>query len=401
MKEIAGGVTATQGFEAAGVAAGIRKHNKKKDLALLYSVHPAQAAGVFTTNVFAAAPVLFCRKVLKGGSARAVVINSGCANACTGEKGYQDTEKMAALTAEALQISPQEVFVASTGVIGEYLPMPKVEKGIPQVVKSLSPQGGSDAAEAILTTDTVTKEFACQVELTGGTVTLGGMTKGSGMIHPNMATMLAYLTTDAAIEGELLQQALKEAVEVSFNMISVDGDTSTNDMVVLLANSQADNAPIKEEGEDYQTFLAALTWACTELAKKIVQDGEGATKLIEVTLKGCATSAAAKTLARNVLNSNLVKTAFFGEDANWGRIVTALGNSGVAFDPAKVDIYLGDMQVASAGRGVFLDEERAKKILEKGHIPVTIQMGMGQEEAVAWGCDLSYDYVKINGSYRT
>lgn len=401
MKKIAGGFTAVPGFKAAGVAVGIRKNNQKKDLAILYSEKPAVSAGVFTKNVFAAPPVLLDRELMHNATARAVVVNSGCANACTGEQGYTDALMMAKWTAQALHIEEKDVLVASTGVIGEYLPMEKVKRGINLAAAELSPEGGNDAALAIMTTDTVEKETAYQFDLGGKPVTLGGMAKGSGMIHPNMATMLAFISTDIAMEKPLLQEALKEAVDRSFNVISVDGDTSTNDTVLLLASGTAGAAAIGAKGPEYQAFLEALTGVCIELAKMIVMDGEGATKLLEVRLKGCTDYATAKTLALKVLTSNLVKTAFFGEDANWGRIVTALGNSGITFDPAKVSIYLGDLLVAEDGRGVPLNEERAKEILTQREIPVTIYMGAGQQEAVAWGCDLSYEYVTINGSYRT
>lgn len=401
MEIITGGVTAVPGFQAAGVAVGIRKNNQKKDLAILYAEEPVVCAGVFTQNVFAAAPVLVSREVAGRQKARAVVANSGVANACTGEQGLSDARRMAALTAKALNLKPGEVFVASTGVIGEYLPMEKVERGIHLAARGLSSRGGGDAALAIMTTDTLPKETACRFSLGGTPVTLGGMAKGSGMIHPNMATMLSFLATDAAIDAELLQEALREAVDRSFNMISVDGDTSTNDMVLILANGRAGHPPIQARGEDYDTFLRALTAVCTELAHKIVRDGEGATKFLEVRVAGCPDYPTAKALAKKVLTSSLVKTAFYGEDANWGRIVTALGNSGVSFNPANVSIYLGDLPVAEKGRGVELDEERAAAILKERDIRVTIHMGMGGEEAVAWGCDLSHEYVTINGSYRT
>lgn len=401
MKKIAGGVTAVSGFEAAGVAVGIRKNNKKKDLALIYTAMPAVTAGVFTQNVFAAPPVQLDRERIKNATARAVVVNSGCANACTGEQGYADALKMAEWTAQALHIEPKEVLVASTGVIGEYLPMEKVARGITLAAQELSPGGGNHAALAIMTTDTVEKETAWQFPVGDYTITLGGMAKGSGMIHPNMATMLSFITTDISMEKSLLQAALMEAVDRSFNMISVDGDTSTNDTVLLLANGSAGAPFIGEKGPEYQAFLEALTVVCTELAKMIVIDGEGATKLLEVRVKGCTDFPMAKALALKVLTSNLVKTAFFGEDANWGRIVTALGNSGMSFDPGKVSIFLGDLLVAEDGRGVPLDEERAKEILTLREVPVTIHMGAGGAEAVAWGCDLSHEYVTINGSYRT
>ncbi len=401
MREISGGITAVPGFLAAGISAGIKK-NGDKDLALIYSSEPALAAGVFTSNRFAAAPVLVSREHLGADLHRAVVINSGCANACTGEKGIKDAEKMALLTAKALNLkNSREVMVASTGVIGEYLPMPKIEVGIYQAVTCLSEEGAGKAAEAIMTTDTKAKEFACCLEIEGKTVTLGGMAKGSGMIHPNMATMLAFITTNLKIEDFLLQEALQAAVDISFNMITVDGDTSTNDTVIIMANGKADNPLIKTKNEAYFIFLKSLIALCTELAKMIVRDGEGATKFIEVKVIKSPDFHTGKLLGRSILNSSLVKTAFFGEDANWGRIITAMGNSGVEFLPEKVDIYLGDMQVAASGRGVLFDEEKVKKILIKEEIILTVNLNSGEQQVITWGCDLSHEYITINGSYRS
>ncbi len=401
MWEVSGGITAVPGFLAAGISAGIKK-NGDKDLALIYSSEPSLAAGVFTSNKFAAAPVLVSREHLKVDLHRAVVINSGCANACTGERGIKDAEKMALVTAKALNLeNSQEVLVASTGVIGEYLPMPQIEAGIKQAASSLTEEGAGKAAEAIMTTDTKIKEFACRMEIEGKTVTLGGMTKGSGMIHPDMATMLAFITTDLQIENSLLQEALQAATDVSFNMITVDGDTSTNDTVIIMANGKAGNSLIKDKSKAYFIFLDSLTALCTELAKMIVRDGEGATKFIEVKVVKCPDFHTGKVLGRSILNSNLVKTAFFGEDANWGRIVTAMGNSGVEFLPEKVDIHLGDIQVVASGRGVSFDEEKAKKILAKDEILLTVNLNSGKEQIIAWGCDLSHEYITINGSYRS
>ncbi len=403
MKVITGGVTAAPGFEAAGVVAGIKK-NGKRDLAVIYSVEPALTVGTFTRNKFAAAPVELSRKHVEKKENRAVVVNSGCANACTGEKGYEDASEMAGWTAEKLGLKDSsDVLVASTGVIGEYLPMAKIKEGINKAVLSLTSkiEGGQEAAEAIMTTDTASKEYACQIVLDDSVVTIGGMAKGSGMIHPNMATMLAFITSDVDISYLLLIEAFKEIIDFSFNMITVDGDTSTNDMALFMANGKAGNPKITEKNHNYYEFLNALKTVCQELAKKIVKDGEGATKFIEVKVKNCPDISTGKALALGVLDSNLVKTAFFGEDANWGRIVTAMGNSGVDFFPEKVDIYLGDMQVASKGRGIAFNEDEAKKILEKNEIYVIIDLNMGKEDVAAWGCDLSHEYVTINGSYRS
>ncbi len=401
MREIRGGITAVPGFLAAGISAGIKK-NGDRDLALIYSSEPALAAGVFTSNRFAAAPVLVSREHLEADLHRAIVINSGCANACTGEKGIKDAEKMTLATAKVLNLkNNREVLVASTGVIGEYLPMPKIEAGIEQVANYLTKEGAGEAAEAIMTTDTKTKEFACCVEIERKTVALGGMAKGSGMIHPDMATMLAFITTDLKIEASLLQEALQTAVDISFNMITVDGDTSTNDTVIIMANGKAANSLIKDKNEAYFIFLKSLIALCTELAKMIVLDGEGATKFIEVKIVKCPDFHTGKILGRSILTSNLVKTAFFGEDANWGRIVTAMGNSGAKFLPEKVDIYLGDMQVTANGRGIIFDEKKAKTILTKDEILLTVNLNSGEQQVITWGCDLSHEYITINGSYRS
>ncbi|HAA37299.1 MAG TPA: ornithine acetyltransferase [Firmicutes bacterium] len=399
-RKVEGGVTAAKSFLAAGVAAGLKK-NEKKDMALIYSQLPAAAAGMFTKNRFQAAPVLVSREHLADGRAQAIIVNSGNANACTGEAGIKDARRMAELTGELLQLQPQDVLVASTGVIGQYLPMVKVESGIRAAVEQLQADGGLQAAEAIMTTDTTVKSAAYQVEIGGQTVTVGGIAKGSGMIHPNMATMLAFITTDCAIAPPLLQQALKQTVDRSYNLITVDGDTSTNDMVVVLANGAAGNQLISEENDDYRRFLLALQRVNTELSQKIVRDGEGATKFLEVTVQHAATVEDARILARGILTSNLVKTAFFGEDANWGRIVMAMGQTEVEFYPERVDIFLGDLQVTQNGQGLPLAEERAKAILARQDIQITVDLHMGEAEATAWGADLSYDYVKINASYRS
>jgi len=308
---------------------------------------------------------------------------------------------MAQLTGDALGIAPEEVVVASTGVIGEYLPMDKIEKGIKTAASLLSRDGGMFAAEAILTTDTTTKEFAVKLTLGGKEVVIGGMAKGSGMIHPNMATMLAFITTDANVEQKALKNALRWTVDRSFNSITVDGDMSTNDMVVMLANGQAGNKLLTEADQEYGLFRDVLLLVCTELAKMIARDGEGATKLLEVQVKGAASEQEARTIAREIAGSSLVKTALHGEDANWGRILSAAGAAGVPFDPNKVDVYLGDLQVAAQGKAISFDEEEAKSILKKSEVTITVDLHNGNASGIAWGCDLSYDYVRINAHYRT
>jgi glutamate N-acetyltransferase/amino-acid N-acetyltransferase len=394
-----GGVTAAKGFTATGIHCGIKKN--KKDLAMILSEVPSHAAGVYTQNRFAAAPVFVTKQHLSDGKARAIICNSGNANACSGEQGLKDARQMAIVTAEALNLSPDEVVVASTGVIGQYLPMAVMEKGIRDISDQLSPTGGEDAAEAIMTTDLVAKTTAYTMEIGGKTVTIGGMAKGSGMIHPNMATMLGFVTTDCAISPELLHKALKYTAERSFNLITVDGDTSTNDMVVVLANGLAENPIISEENDDYHRFVAVLQQVNTDLSQKIVRDGEGATKFLEVSVRHAASFSDGKKLAMGILTSNLVKTAFFGEDANWGRIVSAMGQTDVEFFPERVNIWLGDLQVTKDGRGLHFDEDLAKVILKEKDIIITIDINMGGETVTAWGADLSYDYVSINASYRS
>lgn len=397
--KIDGGVTAAQGFTAAGIHCGIKKN--KKDLALIYSEQTASAAGVYTKNRFVAAPVIVTREHLATGRARAIICNSGNANACSGQQGMQDARRMAELTAQQLGLSASEVVVASTGVIGEYLPMKIVAAGIRQIAGSLTKQGGTDAAEAIMTTDLVEKITAYELEIGGRKVKMGGMAKGSGMIHPNMATMLGFITTDCAISPELLHKALQHTVEHSYNLITVDGDTSTNDMVAVLANGMAQNLVITTENEDYHRFVAGLQRVNTELSQKIVRDGEGATKFLEVTVNKAGSFVAGKKLAMGILNSNLVKTAFFGEDANWGRIVSAMGQTEVEFYPERVNIWLGDVQVTKDGQGLVFDENQAKEVLKKKDIKITVDLAMGGETVTAWGTDLSYDYVTINASYRS
>lgn len=397
--KIDGGITAAKGYKAAGIHCGIKKN--KKDLAMVFSEVPAAAAGVYTKNRFAAAPVIVSREHLANGQARAIICNSGNANACSGEQGLQDARRMAELTAQELGIAADEVVVASTGVIGQYLPMDTVESGIHLISGQLRSDGGADAAEAIMTTDLVEKVTAYALDIGGTTVTVGGMAKGSGMIHPNMATMLSFVTTDCAIAPELLQQALRYTVDRSYNLITVDGDTSTNDMVVVLANGMAGNPPITAANEDFHRFVAVLQRVNSELSQQIVRDGEGATKFLEVTIRHAASFEDGKALAMGILGSNLVKTAFFGEDANWGRIVSAMGQTEVEFYPERVNIWLGNLQVTKDGQGLHFDEDIAKTILQKKDIKITVDLGMGNETVTAWGADLSYDYVSINASYRS
>ncbi len=399
MQIIDGGVTAAQGFRAGGLASGIKKSGKT-DLAIVYSEAPAVAAGIFTTNVVQAAPVIFSKQQLQHDQAQAVIINSGNANACVPD-GMEVAEAMAKAAAEFLAIPPEAVMVASTGVIGVQLPVVKIQTALQAKPQFLSSAGGAAAAQAIMTTDTFPKEAAVEFALDGRKIRVGGMAKGSGMIHPNMATMLGLVTTDIAIGPELLKKALRRAGDLSFNRITVDGDTSTNDCLMVFANGKAANPAIVEEGPAYQLFLEALATVCKELARQIAKDGEGATKLVEIKVIGAPTETEAVVIGKSIARSSLVKTALFGEDANWGRILAAAGYSGVIFDPATVAIYLGDLLVCQHGMGLVFDEERAKKILEANELAITVDLGAGAAEAAIWTCDLSYDYVKINGSYRT
>ncbi len=402
MQEIKGGVTAPKGFLASGVHADIKgKGGSKKDVAILFSKVPCAAAGVYTLNKVKAAPVVLSDQRLKSGALQAVVVNSGNANACTGEQGMRDAVAMAELTAKKLGLEPDMVAVASTGVIGVPLPMDRMAKGIAQAALALSEEGGHDAALAIMTTDLVDKQCAVQLEIGGAVVTIGAMAKGSGMIHPNMATMLGFVTTDAAMEAGALRVALKAATDKSFNMITVDGDTSTNDMVVAMANGLAKNPTIVLGSSEYGKFAQALEQVLIHLAKTIAADGEGATKLLEVVVKGAPTVDDARKAARAVCQSPLVKTAVYGEDANWGRVLAAIGYSGAEFDPTKVDLWLGDLQMMKAGAPLPLDEERAAAILKEKTVVFVANLHSGEAEATAWGCDLTHDYVKINGSYRT
>lgn len=407
MEWIAGGITAAKGFLAAGVQACV-KYENRKDMAMLYSQAPCRVAGVFTSNVVKAAPVLWDRRVVESGQdVHALVVNTGIANACTGNEGFACCEQTAETVGEALGILPQNVLIGSTGVIGMPLPMDRIVAGAKKAAAALKEgsQAGHDAACAIMTTDTLPKEAAVCVTIDGKKVTLGGMCKGSGMIHPNMCTMLAYVATDADISKELLQEALSEDVKDTFNMISVDGDTSTNDTLLVLANGQAGNAPITQKGEAYELFCAALHQLNETLAKKIAGDGEGATALFEVKVAHADTKENARKLARSVVSSNLTKAAIFGHDANCGRIMCALGYSGVCFDPQKVELWLsgsaGKILTYQDGVAVDFDEKEATRILSCPEVTAYVDMKAGDFEAAAWGCDLTYDYVKINADYRS
>jgi len=395
-----GSVTSPQGFLAAGIAAGI-KHSGKKDMALVYSVVPAQAAAVYTLNKFKAAPLQITEQNISNGTAQVMVINSGIANAGMGKVGLEQAQQMSDWAAQATGVEKTDVIVASTGVIGMPLPMDILQKGIGEAQAALSTEGGHAAAQAIMTTDTVCKEMAVTVDIGGTTVTIGAMAKGSGMIHPNMATMLSFITTDAAIESAALQTAFKANIDDSFNMISVDGDTSTNDMVAIMANGQAGNPPIQLGTPEFEIFQEALKHICITMARKIAADGEGATKLITTTVTGAASLADAKLAAKAVIASSLVKTAVYGNDANWGRIACAVGYSGIEFDPNKVNIYIGSVQVAKDGMGLAFDEAAALEILKQKEVPLLIELNSGEYQATAWGCDLTYDYVKINADYRS
>ena len=407
MKIIEGGVTAAAGFEAAGVEADI-KYKNRKDMSLIYSRVPCRAAGVFTGNVVKAAPVLWDREIVAHSPyAQAVVVNAGIANACTGKQGYECCRRTAKKAAQELGISEDAVLVASTGVIGWQLPVDKIEAGVEMLVRAKSDtlKAGQDAVEAMMTTDTKPKQAAVQIEIGGKTVTVGGMCKGSGMIHPNMCTMLGFITTDIAISRELLQEALGEDVTDTFNMISVDGDTSTNDTLVVLANGLAGNPEITEKNADYDKFREALNYVDTTLAKKMAGDGEGATALFETKVIHAATKQEARILSKSVVCSSLTKAMIYGHDANVGRIMCALGYSGVDFDPEQVDIFCESdenrMQICKDGMLTDYDEEAATKILSAPEVRVIVDMHRGEAEAAAWGCDLTYDYVKINADYRS
>lgn len=407
MKEIKGGVTAAKGFEAAGAAAGV-KYQNRKDMALVYSEKPCTCAGVFTTNLVKAAPVLWDKDVVEHSAyAQAVVVNSGIANACTGKQGLSYCKETAQAAAAELNIPEDSVLIGSTGVIGMQLPMDKITAGVKMLAgaKAGDLASGTMAAEAIMTTDTVSKEVAVTFEVNGREVTMGGMSKGSGMIHPNMCTMLAFVTTDLAISKELLQEALREDVKDTFNMISVDGDTSTNDTLLVLANGMAGNAEITEKNEDYEKFREALHFINMTLAKKMAGDGEGATALFETKVIHAKSKEDARILAKSVICSSLTKAAIFGHDANWGRILCALGYSGVTFDPEKIELFFesaaGRIQIYKEGVATDYSEEEATKILSEPAVTVLVDIKEGESEATAWGCDLTYDYVKINADYRS
>ena len=407
MKKIEGGITAAKGFLAASAAAGI-KSKDRKDMAVIYSQVPCQAAGTFTTNVVKAAPVKWDQKLVKeSGEAQAVVINAGIANACTGAEGYSYCKATAQAASEALGVDENSVLVASTGVIGMQLPMDRLTAGIRMMAPLLSDtqESGTEAAKAIMTTDTEKKEVAVEFEAGGKTVTIGGMCKGSGMIHPNMCTMLAFVTTDLAISRELLQEALSQDIKDTYNMISVDGDTSTNDTVLLLANGMAGNPVITEKNEDYHAFCQALNVVNETLAKKMAGDGEGCTALFEVKIIGAESKQQAVTLAKSVITSNLTKAAIFGHDANWGRILCAMGYSGALFDPEKVDLFFesaaGKLKIIENGVALDYSEEEATRILSEPEVTAVADVKMGDQTATAWGCDLTFDYVKINADYRS
>ena len=401
-KEIEGGVTAAKGFLAAGVHCGIKK--KKKDLSLLYSENICTAAAVFTSNVVKGAPIIVSKEHLKNNIAQAIIVNSGIANTCESD-GVEKASMMTGFVADALKINEDDVLVASTGVIGQPLNLEPVKEHMKEIVSSLSKEGHTDAVSGIMTTDTVPKEMAVEVDICGTKVTIGGMCKGSGMIEPNMCTMLSFITTDVAISKDLLKEAVKSSADASYNRISIDGDTSTNDSYFILANGKAGNKTITEKDDSYYTFLDALNYVSVTLAKKMAKDGEGATKLLQCDVTGADSEENALILAKSVIKSSLVKTAMFGCDANWGRIMCALGYAGVNFDPDIVDISFigkcGEIAVCEKGKSIAFDEKKAYEILDEDEVIINVNMNNGENSASAWGCDLSYDYVKINGEYRS
>ena len=407
LKFIDGGVCAAQGFKAAGIHVGVKTHASwKKDVALIVSDVDCAAAAMFTTNAVKAAPIHIDKKHLADGKARAIIANSGNANACA-PHGEENAEKMCAAAAKAIGCKAEDVLVSSTGVIGQTINIQAIEDGVPELYGALarSAEASDAAAHAIMTTDTVKKEVAVETTVGGKTVRMGGIAKGSGMIHPNMGTMLCFLTTDCAISPEMIRTALLETVNVSFNRISVDGDTSTNDSCIVLANGLAGNETITAKGPDYDAFLEALQALCMELAKKMASDGEGAKHLITCNVQGAKDEAQAETVSKSVVSSTLTKAAIFGADANWGRVLCAMGYSGAAFDPEKVDVHFasaaGDIAVCQQGRGLDFDEALAKKILTEHDVEILITMGEGSATCTCWGCDITYDYIKINGDYRT
>lgn len=404
MDIITGGVCAAKGFKANGIHCGIRKNRTKRDLALIWSDTRAAAAAVYTTNLVKGAPLTVTRNHIADGYAQAILCNSGNANTCNAN-GIEVAQTMSRLAADELSIPAEDVIVASTGVIGQPLDIAPIQAGIPALVAGLSADSCAEAAEAIMTTDTKMKEIAVSFEIGGVTCHLGGIAKGSGMIHPNMATMLVFLTTDCAIAPEMLNKALSEDVKHTFNMVSVDGDTSTNDMVTILANGLAENKPITAEGEDFNIFMNALNTITVWLCRSIAADGEGATKLLECRVSGAKDTATAKTVAKSIICSSLVKAAMFGADANWGRILCAIGYSGADVDVTKVDVKFvsagGELPVCQNGAGIDFSEDLAKVVLSESEIEIVVTLHEGTADATAWGCDLTYDYVKINGDYRT
>lgn len=404
MKIISGGVCAANGFKANGIHCGIRKNRTKRDLALIYSEKPCSCAAVYTTNLVKGAPLKVTKSHIENGYAQAVICNSGNANTCNAN-GVEIAELTCSLLSQKLGVHSCDIVVASTGVIGQPLDITPIKEGIPSLVEGLSYDGGDYAAEAIMTTDVVKKEIAVEFTVGGKTCKIGGIAKGSGMIHPNMATMLVFITTDCNISPKMLQKALSSDIQNTFNMISIDGDTSTNDMVTVLANGMAENKIIDSEGEDFNAFMKALNTVTVDLCRKIASDGEGATKLLECSVSGAKTKEIAKTVAKSVICSNLTKAAMFGADANWGRVLCAIGYSGAQVDVQKIDVYFksskGEIQVCKNGSGVDFSEEKAKEILLESEIDIVINLNDGEFYSTAWGCDLTYDYVKINGDYRT
>ena len=404
MKKTEGGICAAKGYKASGIHCGIRKNREKRDLALIVSEKPAAAAAVYTTNLVKGAPLIVTKSNIKDGTASAIICNSGNANTCNAN-GIEIANQMCSLAGGALGIPAKDVIVASTGVIGQPLDISPIKQGMQRLVGELSENGNFDAAQAIMTTDTATKEVAVSFEIAGVECKIGGMSKGSGMIHPNMATMLVFLTTDANISSAALQSALSEDIKDSFNMISIDGDTSTNDMVAILANGMAGNPEIKEETPEFDIFKQALASVTVPLCKMIAADGEGASHLLECTVTGAKDKATAKKVAKSVICSSLLKAAIFGADANWGRVLCAIGYSGANVDVSKIDVSFrsakGQISVCERGSGIDFSEDKAKQILLEKEIEILIGLNMGEQTATAWGCDLTYDYVKINGDYRT
>lgn len=404
MNIISGGICAAGGFKANGIHCGIRKNKSKRDLSLIYSEKQANAAAVYTTNLVKGAPLAVTKRHLENGKAQAVICNSGNANTCNAN-GIEIAEMMSDLLSEELKISNNDVVVASTGVIGQPLDIVPIKSGIPELVCGLSSENGAEAAEGIMTTDTRLKEIAVSFDIGGKECKIGGIAKGSGMIHPNMATMLVFITTDCAISSEMLQRALSSDVANTFNMVSVDGDTSTNDMVVVLANGMANNKEITCEGAEFSEFMKALNTVTVNLCRKIAGDGEGATKLLECTVTGADSDFTAKTVAKSVICSSLTKAAMFGSDANWGRVLCAIGYSGAEVDIEKIGVSFkskkGEIPVCENGAGIDFSEEKAKEILLEDEIEICVSLNSGEYSATAWGCDLTYDYVKINGDYRT